>query len=796
MTPDDGLSGTEAAARLVADGPNELRAERGPGALGMLARQLTGVMPLLLVAAAVTSFLLGDLADAIAIAAILVINALIGFVQEHRAERAITALRAMTAPRATVVRDGHAAQIAAAEVVRGDLLVVEAGDVVAADAELVEANELVVDEATLTGESVAVAKRFGPSPPDTPLAERTGELFQGTTVAGGSGRARVTATGMATELGHIAGLLASTEREETPLARRLAEVGRWLVAGCVAIVVLVAAIGLLQGRATSEVVLAAVALAVAAIPEGLTAIVTIALAIGVQRMAARHVLVRRLPSVETLGCTTVICTDKTGTLTTGVMTVREAWGDDQAALFHAAAACCDAELGATPGTGTGDPTELAILAAARLRGIERAAIEAATPRRTVHPFDSERKRMSIARADGVLYVKGAVDALAPLCRDGAAAALAANAEMASRGLRVLAVAVGATDEERDLRLLGLIGLADPPRSEAIAAIAAARAAGIRSVMITGDHPTTARAIAAELGMLGPDDDPAEIVHARATPEDKLRIVTTWKARGEIVAMTGDGVNDAPALKEAHIGIAMGRTGTEVTREAASMVLADDNYASIVAAVREGRAIYDNIRKSLVYLLGGNAAEILVMVAAIVAGLPVPLLPLHLLWINLVTDGLPALALVMDPASADTLARPPRRPDEPLLGRAQWRTIALVGVLEASVALAAYVITLRTSDVDHARAMAFSVLVLSELLRAFAARSDTRVLWEIGAFSNLVLLGVVALSIVLQLAILSLPLTQSLFHFGAISGGEIAVAFAIALIPVSVLELRKLARRML
>ncbi len=789
-----GLTARDAAARLASDGPNELRRSEGTPWWRTFVRQFTGVMSALLAVAGAVALALGETGDAIAIGAILLINAIVGFVQEHRAERAVLALRAMTAPHARVIRDGHAIEIAAREVVLGDALLLEAGDIVSADATLDEAHRLGTNEAALTGESLPVDKRVHDDDPAAPLAERVGQVFMGTVVATGTGRATVTATGMRTQLGSIAHLLEQTESEETPLQRQLAGVGRRLAIACVAIVVVIAVVGVIQERPWLEVLLSSVSLAVAAVPEGLTAVVTIALAIGVQRMAARHVLVRRLPAVETLGCTTVICTDKTGTLTTGRMAVREVWGDDHGAVLAAAAACCDAELGDAPDSGTGDPTELAILAAARLRGIERDAIEKVTPRRSVIPFDADRKRMTIVRADGVAYVKGAFDVILPRCRRASARAEASHQDMAGRGLRVLAVATGAGDGEDELELLGLVGMADPPRTEAIAAIAEARRAGIRTVMITGDHPVTARAIAAELGLVADGEPVEERVHARATPEDKLRIVRAWKERGEIVAMTGDGVNDAPALRAAHIGIAMGKTGTEVTREASSMILTDDNFASIVSAVREGRAIYDNIKKTLVYLLAGNAGELLVMLGAALMGLPLPLLPLQLLWINLVTDGFPALALVMDPPESDTLARPPRRPDTPLLGRRDWSRIALTGLLQATVTLATFAWVLPRSGLDTARNLAFSVLVFGELFRAFAARSETRVFWQTGVFGNLKLLGVIAVSVLVQLGLHHIPWTQELFGLGPLSPTECGAALLIGLVPVTVLELAKLVRR--
>ncbi len=473
--------------------------------------------------------------------------------------------------------------------------------------------------------------------------------------------------------------------------------------------------------------------------------------------------------------------------------VREVWGD-RGATLRVAAANCDADLGADETGGAGDPTEVAILVAAAAGGIRREEIERDLPRQEVHPFDSERKRMSILRSDGVLYVKGAPEAVLPLCGAAPPEAATVQAEMAARGLRVLAVATGRAAEEKELTLVGLLGLADPPRSDAIEAVRLARAAGIKTVMITGDHPATARAIAREMGILRPGDDADELVHARATPEDKLRIVRSWKTRGAIVAMTGDGVNDAPALKEAHIGIAMGITGTEVTREASAMILANDNFASIVDAIREGRAIYDNIRKTLVYLLAGNFAELAVMLGAVAAGLPLPLLPLQLLWVNLVTDGLPALALVVDPPVADVLARSPRPPGEPILGAAQWRRIALTGTLQAAVTLGVYAWALGSRDLLEARNLVFSTLVFGEVLRAFAARSETRTHLESGWLQNLWLVLVAVVSVIMQLGIHHVPAAQELFGIGPLSLADCGLSLALGFVPVTILELAKIARR--
>jgi P-type Ca2+ transporter type 2C len=789
-----GLSSSEAQHRLTAFGPNEIRREQATSPLMLLARQFASPVIWLLLGASVLSAGLGEVLDAGAIGAIVIINAVIGFLQEHRAERAVMALRSMTAPRARVMRDGHSVMVPADTIVPGDLLVLEAGDVAAADARLHTAHALTTNEAPLTGESAPVEKTTMATAPDTPLAERHDFVFMGTSVATGTGSAEVVATGMQTELGRIAHLLATAEDTVTPLQRRLARVSQTLLYICGGIVAVVALAGVLRGWPWMQVFMAAVSLAIAAVPEGLPAVVTIALAVGVQRMAARHVLVRRLPAVETLGCATVICTDKTGTLTTGVMSVRELWGGDHTKLLFAGTACSDAELGRDGRGGVGDPTELAILRAAAERGIQREDIEASNPRVAEFPFDSVQKRMSIERADGRVYIKGAVESVLPLCEAGADGALDSNAQMAERGLRILAVATAPTGTERGATLLGLIGIADPPRTEAIEAVAAARAAGITTVMITGDHPVTARAIARELGILLSPEKAEDLVHARATPEDKINIVRTWKARGAVVAMTGDGVNDAPALREAHIGIAMGLTGTEVTREASDMVLADDNFASIIAAVSEGRGIFDNIRKTLVYLLSGNTAELTVMVVAALGGLPLPLLPLHLLWINVVTDGLPALALVVDPPEADVLQRPPRHPDEPMLGRPEWRFIVATGLLQAATTLGVFVWALNARDLIEARNLAFSVLVFGELFRAFAARSTTRVFWEVGAFTNLRLLAVVVFSVLMQLAIHHIPAAQMLFEIGPLSLADCALTLLVALVPVTVIEVWKLVRR--
>jgi P-type Ca2+ transporter type 2C len=807
-----GLPKEEAARRLQRDGPNELKRSEGTPPFKILIRQFQSPLVLLLGVACGIAGALGEWADAVAIGVIIVLNGLVGFYQEYQAENSVMALRAMTAPRARVRREGEASVIPAAEVVVGDILVLEAGDLVAADARVVQAHALLANEAVLTGESVPVEKWVEGAPPAEEKGTRNDRVYAGTPVVAGAGEAEVLATGMNTELGKIAHLLATAQEESTPLQQKLQGVGRTLILLCLAVVAMVAALGLWRGNPWLEVLLSAVSLAVAAVPEGLPAVVTIALALGVQRMSRQNVLVRRLPSVETLGSATVICTDKTGTLTTGRMESRRYWTAAAGAtpdptcaprpLLYAAAACNDADLSGS----SGDPTELALLVAARAQGMERSSIEAENPRAVVLPFDSTRKRMSILRTDGVLYVKGAVDLLLPHCTSGTEGVERAHSDMAAAGLRVLGVAsrrigpelVDRSVEglEKELELVGLVGIADPPRPEAIAAVALARKAGITTVMITGDHPQTAAAIAREMGILQPGEQAAERIHARVTPEEKLQIVRRWKQTGAVVAMTGDGVNDAPALREAHIGVAMGRAGTEVTREAADMILTDDNFASIVEAIREGRAIFDNIRKTLVYLLTGNVGELMLMLGTSLLGLPIPLLPLQLLWINLVTDGMPALALVVDPPAPGILERPPRPLAQPMLGRAEWLRILVGGSLDAAVVAGVFVGSLQLQSEEMARTMAFTTLVFVELFRAFSARDERLLFWEVGAFTNLRLLGVIAVSVVLQLGLGWWEPTASLFRLHPLTGWELLLCGGLGLVPVTLMEVSKLIRRLL
>jgi P-type Ca2+ transporter type 2C len=789
-----GLSQAQAAAQLAIDGPNALNQKPGTPWWRLLARQFTSPLIWLLVIAAVISGVLREVVEAIAIVSIVLLNAVVGFVQEFRAQASVLALRALTSPRARVERDGVPSLVAATEVVVGDLLVLETGDVVAADAQLFEAHSLTTVEAALTGESQPSEKSTTPAEPDAPLAEQHNRLFMGTPVATGTGRATVTATGQRTELGKIATLLDTATEVKTPLQVQLEKVSRVLMLVCLAVVAVVAALGVLRGLPWLEVWVSSVSLAVAVVPEGLPAIVTIALAIGVRRMALRHVLVRRLSAVETLGSATVIVTDKTGTLTTGKMELREVWGDETKVL-SCAVANVEAALDAEGLWGVGDPTELALLVAAKKKGLSINA-DPKNPRVHVNPFDADRKRMSVLHADGVLSVKGAPKTVLPLCIAGTDGAVEATKALATKGLRVLAIATGTGKEEVGLTLLGLVGIADPPRPEATAAVATARAAGIRTVMATGDAKETAEAIAREMGVLGEGDDASAIVHARVTPEAKLLLVRELTAKGDVVAMVGDGTNDAPALKEAHIGIAMGIGGSEVTREAADLVLADDNFASIVAAVKEGRGIFDNIQKTLTYLLTGNAGELLTLFVAAAIGWPLPLLPLQLLWVNLVTDGLPALALVMDPAEDEALQRQPRDPSRAMLGGREWLNVALLGTLVAAVTLTAFMLARANDTLEHARTVAFSTLVFAQLFNAFGARSFTRTFLQVGSFTNLRLVGAVAGTALLQLGLLALPITQRLFGLGPFSWRVVGVSLGAGLIPLGVVEVAKLVRRLL
>jgi Ca2+-transporting ATPase len=768
---DQGLREEEARRRLSVDGPNALRVSRGPGTPQLLVRQFREPMVGLLAAAALLSGWVGEPSQAVAIAAIVLLNVAVGFWQELHAERALEALRAVRAPSARVVREGRIRTVDARTLVAGDLLCVEAGDVVAADAQLLRAHRLRTNEALLTGESFPVDKRAD---------ERVGAsslLFAGTQVVAGSGRGLVTATGARTRLGAVAALLDQASPGPTPLQRAMRRLVRQLSSACVVLVGVEALVLVRQGRPWSEVALGALALAVAAVPEGLGAVVTVALALGVRRLARVNVLVRRLSAVETMGAVTVVCTDKTGTLTTGRVRVQGHRADDPQALFRAAAACCEATLGEGDDDSTGDPLEVAVLVEARVRGIERDDLDRRAPVVDVVPFDPETRRMEVVRADGLRYVKGALEALAPDCGGPVEGYESVALAMAAAGQRVLAVATGPA-AGGPLSMVGLVAFADTVRPEAAQAIADARMAGVRTVMVTGDHLLTARGVGHELGM-APD-----AVVARATPADKLALVRRLKAAGEVVAMTGDGVNDAPALKEAHVGVAMGKGGTEVAREAAAVVLADDHFASLVAGLREGRAVHDNLVRTVCYVVTGNASELTLVLAAGLLGLAPPLAPLHLLWLNVVTETLPAMLLVDAPAAADVLTRRPRPPAAPLVSAAGWRRVAAGALLEGGVAFAAY-LAARPEGEAMARCAAFFVLVDSALLRSLGALRAGRS----GGRAS----GAVVALVGLQNLLLQWAPARALFDLPAVTPARRLAWLTVACVPALALSLGSMPR---
>lgn len=826
-----GLAETEATRRLAQYGPNELQELRQVSPLKILAAQFTSLIVWILIVAGLVAGALGEWLDAAAILAIVLLNGLIGFTQEFKAEKSIAALRRLTAPNARVRRQGRSSVIPATQVVVGDVLEVEAGDLVAADCRILESASLRSVESALTGEAEAVNKQEATLEEiDLPLGDRRNFLFKGTSIAMGQGLAVVVATGMQTELGRISGLIQQAGADDrTPLQIRLDTFGRMLVWISLSLVVLLFVVGMARGLGLVEMFMTSVSLAVAAVPEGLPAIVTIALALGVLRMSRRRALVRRLPSVETLGSTDVICTDKTGTLTVGDMTVRElfvagqsfevtgeGYGPHGEILFEGRAtgtehagpllelatsllACNNAELVLEEGRWqvVGDPTEGAMLAAGHKAGRKREEVERDLPKHHEIPFDSDRKRRSVIRrmAGGELrvFVNGAPDVLLRRCthiysESGVRALTEAdrrqierlNENMAARALRVLGsayrdlpadvVAREVTEEaEHELIFVGLVGMYDPPRPEAKEAIRRCREAGIRVVVITGDHPHTAVAIVRELGLESDaqsvltgvelnrlkDEElrqrvSATTVYARVTAEHKLRIVRALKANGSVVAMTGDGVNDAPALKGADIGIAMGIKGTEVTKQASDMVITDDNFSTIVAAVEQGRGIYENIRNTLQYLLAGNLAELGLMMGCIVGGLPAPLLPIHLLWINLVTDGLPALCLATDAVDPDVMKLRPRTRGEALTDRSFLVRLIIAGGITAGVSFGVFLWALQHGTVETARSLAFTSLVFCELLKSFAFRSQNKPFWRLSFLSNPQLPLVVAASFALQL----------------------------------------------
>ncbi|HHV63433.1 MAG TPA: cation-translocating P-type ATPase [Firmicutes bacterium] len=889
--PSRGLSGEVASARLAQFGPNEIREAGARSLLAMLLGQFKDFLVIILIVSAAISASLGETLDALVIIAIVILNAIIGLLQERRAERALSALKKMAAPAATVIRDGEPSRVAAASLVPGDIVLLQAGDSVPADIRLLEAVNMSVDESALTGESVPVEKDAGGIvDAGSSIGDRINMAYLGTTVTYGRGKGVVTATGMETEIGKIAGLIETAEDEQTPLQQKLGRFGRWLGWASLGICAIVFVLGLLRGEQPFEMFMTAVSLAVAAIPEGLPAIVTVVLAIGVQKMITKNAIIRRLPAVETLGSATFVCTDKTGTLTENKMTVKEIYlpggvggvlvnvtgtgyqpageflisgrridpsgMDDLRLLLMIGGVCNDASLMKDNGEGdgggcagecykiAGDPTEGALVVLAAKAGMTRDKLDRIAPRVREIPFDSQRKRMTtINMVDGRYHVfsKGAPDVLLSLCDSYVAGNVveplteAKRAEilgvvkkMAGSGLRVLGMAYRTLDKlqggklpeklnpysvERQLVFAGMVGMIDPVREEARDAVRKCKEAGIRPVMVTGDYALTAKVIGEDLGILREsnmiltgaelekmsDDELREVVedvsvYARVSPEHKLRIVEALKARGEVVAMTGDGVNDAPALHRADIGIAMGITGTDVAKGASDMVLTDDNFASIVAAIEQGRTIFENIRKFVIYLLSCNIGELLLFLIAIISGLPRPLTPVQILLVNLVTDGLPALALGMEPVEPGIMKVPPRNPREGILTLNIIGRIVLVGLFIAGAVLIPFGLALRRGiPVETARTIAFATLGFGELWRSLGARSERRFIWNIPLFSNPPLIIAIAVSGLLIILSITVPGLARLFRMATPTDHQWEVILGATLIPLAGAELLKALR---
>lgn len=841
-----GLSPGEAAKRLARFGPNALQEKRARSPWRMLLDQFTDFMIVVLIAAAVISGIVGDVGDTIAIVVIIILNAVIGFVQEYRAERAMAALKRMAEAGAQVLRDGQAETISASELVPGDVVLLEAGNVVPADLRITETARLKIDESALTGESVAAEKQtHALGIAAAPLGDRTCLAYKGTIVTYGRARGLVVATGMRSELGKIAALLDESGETRTPMQKRLTSLGKRLAIAALAICVLVFIVGVLRGEPLLLMFMTALSLAVAAIPSALPAVVTISLALGAHKMVKQHALIRRLPAVETLGSVTFICSDKTGTLTQNKMQVTAIYADGEPSdplpgkaraepwttLFRALALSNDAHLDRR-NKPHGEPTEAALLQAALATGCNKTALEKEAPRLLELPFDSERKRMTTFHGtakDIVAYTKGSPESVLPCCervlmaegeRDIDRAALLRQAEtMAADGLRVLAIAYrhwialpegGVAGElESGLVFLGFAGLIDPPRSEVREAVLQCKSAGITPVMITGDHPATARAIARELGILAEDDgrvmtgmelarlDQAALedeieqvrVYARVDPAQKIKIVRALQDKGEVVAMTGDGVNDAPALKTADIGVAMGKGGTDVAREAAHMVLLDDNFATIVHAVRHGRRLYDNIRKFIRYGVTTNSAEIWTIFLAPFLGLPIPLLPIQILWVNLVTDGLPGLALAAEPAERGIMRRPPRPLRESIFAHGMWQHMIWVGLLMAGMCLLVQAWALHSGSA-HWQTMVFTVLTLSQLAHVMAIRSEKESLFSIGFLSNRAMAATIFVTFLLQMATIYVPALNPIFKTQPLSAGELALCLAFSSVVFIAVEIEK------
>ncbi|MFW6381248.1 MAG: calcium-translocating P-type ATPase, PMCA-type [Bacillota bacterium] len=864
---EEGLNSRDVKDRQREFGYNTLPETINRGIVSIILDQFQDFMIVVLISATVLSILLGEISDALTIFTIILLNALMGFIQEYRAEKSLSALKNLATPGARVLRGGMIREIAADQLVPGDILLLKAGDRVAADARLVAAEGIQVDESFLTGESVSIDK----SPEvlytsDLEPARQKNMLFMGSTLTRGQGRAIVVGTGQSTEMGRIACLLSNNQQRLTPLQQRLKHLGKWLILISIILTILIVIIGVVRGQSIYQMFMAGVSLAVAAIPEGLPAIVTLALALGVQRMIRRKAIVRKLPAVETLGCATVICADKTGTLTQNKMSLKKVYLDREIQSFNPdfssgslrfmltiGALCNQARLRQEEKQGPlqkikqifggnqtpdmiGDPTDIAFLKGLYEYGLSLKQLYRDYQIRAVAPFDAARKRMSVLVKTGddgqELFVKGAPETILDRCQyleingikqkmtgEQKNKILSASNEMAREALRVIALAYRPVSgnyrgeklsgQEQRLVFVGLAGLIDPLRPEVQRAVDSCRRAGIRPIMITGDHRVTAGVIARQLGIIdnfnqvitgdklqGIDDKGLiEItdrynVYARISPELKLRLVRALKNSGEVVAMTGDGVNDAPAVKEADIGVAMGVKGTDVTREVASLVLGDDNFATIVEAVKEGRVIYNNIRKFIRYLLACNIGELLAILLGVVMGLPLPLLPIQILWVNLVTDGLPALALGLETDDGDVMSIPPRPPDESIFARGMVGRILSQGLLIGISTMIIFLLTLYclNLDLNIARTMAFSTLVFSQLIFVFSCRSETEYFWRIPLFSNVYLLLAVFLSLGMQLAVIYLPVLASLFQTGVLNSNHWLIVAAFSCWPTVLLDL--------
>lgn len=853
-----GFTTAEADELLLKYGPNELIEKQKKTLLVMFLEQFKDFMILVLIAAAVIAGTIGEASDTFAIILIVVLNAVIGFVQEYRAEKAMELLKKMSAHTALVLRGGALSDIPALQLVPGDVVILEAGKIVPADMRMIESARLRIEEATLTGESLPVEKHADPLPDaQLPLGDRKNMAYKGTIVTGGRGKGMVVATGMATELGKIATMLQDAEEMKTPLQKRLAVFGQKLSMGVLAICAIIFVVGLLRGEPPLLMLLTAISLAVAAIPEALPAVVTISLALGARKMVRQNALIRKLPAVETLGSVTYICSDKTGTLTLNKMTVEEVHFNGEllkgrgsapggsAELFVALALSNDAEPDGA-GAAIGDPTEIALYDCAMRAGFDKAELLRDFPRVAELPFDSDRKCMttfhkippdhSFARGGGsafVSFTKGAIDVLldksshvltdAGLKEIETDGLLRINDRMSTGGLRVLGIAMRGWDAipddltpehvESGLTVLGMVGMLDPEREEAKEAVLLCRSAGIRVVMITGDHPLTAKTIAGRLGILQNCEDSVitgrELeklsleefeervehirVYARVAPEQKLKIIKALQDRGQFVAMTGDGVNDAPALKQADIGVAMGITGTDVSKESADMILLDDNFATIVKAVREGRRIFDNIRKFIKYTMTSNSGEIWTLFLAPFLGLPIPLLPIHILWINLVTDGLPGLALAMEPAEKGIMERTPRHPKESIFAGRLGVHIVWVGLLMGGVSLAVQAWSLQTGHA-HWQTMVFTVLCLSQMGHVLAIRSESESLFSQGLLSNKPLIGAFLLTFALQMATIYVPQLNPVFKTEPLSLNELIITLAASSLVFCAVETEKLFKR--